>query len=150
MKRLLSILLAMALLITGCGEEKKVTTIEFEELPADSYQERAIALSNGLGRIREVLNEAAEGESLTIGFIGGSITEGYGVNDRSKSYMRLVSDWFTESFPNAEFTFINAGVAGTGSDYACERLDEDLLKYEPDFVFVEFSVNDETSFARKK
>ena len=134
MKRTLFIVLVICLLLAGCAGAKGNTTLKYEPLSEDSFQERAIATRGSTERIRNILDRAAKGDSLTIGFIGGSITEGYGVSDRSKCYASLVSSWFEESFPDAEFTFVNAGVAGTGSEYACRRLDEDLLKYEPDFV----------------
>lgn len=163
----LALALTAALVLTSCGgnaatgDTERVTDAEglydaalaertgFEEKPADSDEERAIVLDHSLKGIKNVLDRASQGEELTIGFIGGSITEGYGVSDRSKCYVSLVSDWFRETFPEAEFTFVNAGLGGTGSDVALERLEEDLLDYGPDLVFVEFSVNDDTSFKAK-
>lgn len=124
-------------------------TIQFEQLAEDSYQERAIARARNLSRIEDVMERAANGEALTIGYIGGSITMGSGASSPSKCYVSLVSDWWTETFPDAEFTFVNAGIGATDSKFGCARCQEDLLAYEPDFVIVEFSVNDssDTTFA---
>lgn len=131
------------------GEETPVgnSTIEFTELTEDSYQERAIVRSRNLERIQNVMERAAKGEELTIGYIGGSITMGSGASSYKKCYASLVSDWWEKSFPDASFTFVNAGIGATDSKFACARCYDDLLQYNPDFVIVEFSVNDESHMA---
>lgn len=116
----------------------------FEALPEDSYQERAIIRSKNLSRIEDVMERAANGEEITIGYIGGSITMGSGASNNSKCYASLVSDWWTTTYPDATFTVVNAGIGATDSKFACARCEDDLLSYEPDFVIVEFSVNDGT------
>ncbi len=96
-----------------------------------------------LGRLRRCMERAAEGERLTIGFIGGSITQGSLASAPEKCYAYRVFEWWGETFPDASFTYVNAGVGGTTSQFGVARVQEDLLQYEPDFVIVEFSVNDE-------
>lgn len=82
-------------------------------------------------------------KKLTIGYFGGSITEGAGASDGSKtSYRARVTEWFRNSFPEAEITEIQAAIGGTGSDLGMYRCDIDLLSHHPDLVFVEFAVND--------
>ena len=41
--------------------------------------------------------------------------------------------------------YLNAGIGGTTSQFGVARAESDLLKYKPDFVIVEFSVNDENN-----
>ena len=51
--------------------------------------------------------------------------------------------WWKETFPNAEFHYVNGGIGGTTSHYGVSRAVTDVLMYQPDFVMVDFSVNDE-------
>lgn len=113
------------------------------------YVERAILNNGNTSRIQDVMARAEAGEKLTIGFIGGSITMGSGASSSSKCYAKLVYDWWCSTYPQAEFTFVNAGIGATTSQFACARLESDLMSYEPDFVIVEFSVNDESTSAYK-
>lgn len=114
--------------------------------------ERATSYAQGdLSRLADVMRRAQAGEDITVGVIGGSITQGYSASDmETKSYASLLRDWWVETFPDSEITYINAGVGGTSSYLGVHRVYEDLLVYEPDFVVVEFSVNDGNDFFYKK
>lgn len=82
-------------------------------------------------------------KKLSIGFIGGSITEGCGASSPKTSWVGRTYDWFTRTYPEAEFRFENAAIGGTGSMLGVYRLEHELLdKSDPDLVFVEFAVND--------
>ena len=94
-------------------------------------------------RILNVMKRAMKGEELTIGFIGGSITQGSLSSTPDKCYAKRVFDWWKENFPGAKFNYVNAGIGGTDSYYGVGRCDDDLLCHDPDFVMVDFSVNDE-------
>ncbi len=120
-------------------------TIHSEERVAEEdmpYQERAIVNVGNTYKLQELMKRAEAGEELTIGFIGGSITQGSGASNANKCYAKLVYDWWCETYPQAKFTFVNAGIGATTSQFACARVEDDLLSHEPDFVMVEFSVND--------
>lgn len=121
------------------GELHSEERVKEEDQP---YQERAIVNVGNTYNIQKLMERAQAGEELVIGFIGGSITQGSGASNPSKCYAKLVYDWWCETYPQADFTFVNAGIGATTSQFACARVEEDLLAYEPDFVIVEFSVND--------
>ncbi|MDE7212091.1 MAG: SGNH/GDSL hydrolase family protein, partial [Lachnospiraceae bacterium] len=110
-----------------------------------AYQERAVVNVGNTYRIQKLMERAAAGEELTVGFIGGSITQGSGASSANKCYAKLVYDWWCETYPQAKFNYVNAGIGATTSQFACARVEDDLLAYEPDFIIVEFSVNDEGS-----
>ncbi len=96
------------------------------------------------------MRKADAGEAITIGVIGGSITQGSSASSTANCYASLLKAWFEETFPQAEITFINAGIGSTTSYLGVHRIQEDLLDYEPDLVVVEFSVNDSnTNFYKK-
>ena len=87
--------------------------------------------------------KAAHDKKLTVGYFGGSITEGAGASDASKTSWRArVTDWFRTNYPDADVTEIQAAIGGTGSDLGMYRYDIDLLAKKPDLVFIEFAVND--------
>lgn len=67
-----------------------------------------------------------------------------------KSYADIFFEWWKDTFPEADFEFVNAGIGGTDSYLGVHRVNKDVLEYEPDLVLVEFSVNDEDSLFYKK
>jgi lysophospholipase L1-like esterase len=86
---------------------------------------------------------AKHGESLTVAFLGGSLTWGAQATDPLKtSYRALISRQMRERYPDATFTFVDAAIGGTGSQLAAFRLQRDVLAYDPDLVFLEFTIND--------
>ncbi|MBE6715162.1 MAG: SGNH/GDSL hydrolase family protein [Ruminococcaceae bacterium] len=86
-------------------------------------------------------------KDLTVGYFGGSITEGAGASDPSKCWRSLTTEWLREKYPHSTINEINAAIGGTGSDLGVFRCERDLLSGKPDLVFFEFSCNDfEDSF----
>ena len=122
-------------------------------------------------RLQHALAKARRGDSpLTVAVIGGSITGGAKASTREKNYGSLVAKWWRETFPKAagarsapgkssvlgqgaayrvplrgtalKVEFVNAGIGATGSNYGALRAQRDLLSHHPDFVVVEYGVND--------
>lgn len=106
------------------------------------YREGIVERGN-LRRLKKCMVRASEGEKLTIGFIGGSITQGSLSSSPQTCYAYRVFQWWEKAFPGTGFTYVNAGVGGTTSQFGVARVQDDLLRHSPDFVVVEFSVNDE-------
>ena len=86
--------------------------------------------------------KAREGRSVTVAVIGGSITQGAKATKPEKRYGNLVADWWRQKFPRAKVEFVNAGIGATGSNFGALRAHRDLLSKRPDFVVVEYAVND--------
>lgn len=95
-----------------------------------------------LWRLAECMRRAAMGEKMTVGFLGGSITQGSAASSPESCYAYRVYDWWRKRFPQAEPAYVNAGIGGTGSHFGAARAEEDLLIYQPDVVVIDFSVND--------
>jgi len=74
--------------------------------------------------------------------MGGSITQGARASNPEHRYGNLVADWWRKTFPEAKITFVNAGIGATGSTFGALRAKRDLLSRNPDFVVLEFAVND--------
>ena len=105
----------------------------------------SICNEGNLFRIKRVMKKARSGEEITIGFIGGSITQGSLATSPHNCYAYKVFEWWKERFQDTHFNYVNAGIGGTTSHFAVARASSDLLKMSPDIVFVEFSVNDDDS-----
>lgn len=95
-----------------------------------------------LERIKSVIRRAEKGEELTIAFLGGSITQGSLATEHKYTYAYRVYRWWCDTFPKAKFNYVNGGIGGTDSYYGVSRAVTDVLMYQPDFVMVDFSVND--------
>ncbi|MFC5402726.1 SGNH/GDSL hydrolase family protein [Cohnella soli] len=75
---------------------------------------------------------------LTVGFLGGSITEPV----PRHNWCEGVIAWFVEKFPQVQITVENAAIGGTGSDLAVFRAEREIIGRGCDLVFVEYAVND--------
>ena len=94
-------------------------------------------------RLKDCMRRAQAGEELTLGFFGGSITQDSLATKHENGYAYRVFRWWQETFPSARLHYVNGGIGGTTSHYGVARAVSDLLMYQPDFVVVDFSVNDE-------
>lgn len=79
---------------------------------------------------------------LTVGYLGGSITEGTGASSPERCWRGLTTAWLKATFPDCRIDEVNAAIGGTGSSLGIYRMDKDLLSKSPNLVFVEFTVND--------
>ena len=79
-----------------------------------------------------------EEEPAVVGFIGGSVT----AND---CWRPKVMELLRRRHPTVNFTEINAAVGGTGSLFGAFRVDQDVIGYQPDLVFIECAINDVAS-----
>ena len=101
-------------------------------------------------RIKKCMKKAMKGERLVTAFLGGSITQGSLASSDTTCYAYLVYEWWVSKFPKSKFTFVNAGIGATDSQYGAARVEEHALSAHPDFMMVEFAVNDEnTAFYRE-
>lgn len=74
-----------------------------------------------------------------VAFLGSSITE-------MRGWRNMIQEDLKQRFPDTEFTFIDAGIASTGSTPHAFRLANDVLwQAVPDLLFVEAAVNDDTN-----
>jgi hypothetical protein len=74
-----------------------------------------------------------------VAFLGGSITAMRGWRDMIKEDLK-------QRFPETEFDFIEAGLPSAGSTPHAFRFENDVLqKGNPDLLFVEAAVNDDTN-----
>lgn len=113
-------------------------------MTTDEMTKRAILNQGNRARLANVMKRAQDGEKLTVGVIGGSITQGTGASSSQENYAFRTMAWWVKSFPKAanKIEYVNAGIGATGSYIGVHRAERDLLSKQPDVVVVEFSVND--------
>lgn len=128
-----------------------------EENPVDftspDYQrilEKSLMQTGNNARLKKAIEKARRGEEVTIGFIGGSITQGAGaIPINTECYAYKTFRGFCELAGRGtqeNIHYIKAGVGGTPSELGMIRYEKDVLRdgsAVPDVVVVEFAVNDE-------
>ena len=161
MKRYVRIILPaclLGLLLLGCGtvgetvaETAAPPILQTEQPAADPMLERSLASEGNNRRAHKVLAKMASGESVTVGFIGGSITEGFNARN-GENYAKLVTEYLDRTYSDGsgKVTCVNAGLAGTPSLLGLVRADRELLSACLDLIFIEFAVNDAQSFTDKQ
>ena len=87
------------------------------------------------GGLPNFFGKLARGEEVRIAYLGGSIT-------KSPGWRTMTEEWFQEQYPQAKVEGINAGLSGTGSDLGVFRLEQEVLRHDPELLFVEFAGND--------
>lgn len=92
--------------------------------------------------ICSILKKAHDGHPITVGFLGGSITQDAVTTEHKFCYAYRVYEWFVNNFKTSEISYVNAGIGATDSEFAAARLEQDLLCYKPDFILMEHAVND--------
>ena len=108
------------------------STAEAPGVIFDSAFEDETVIRNGLPWF---FGKSKTQRTLTVAYIGGSITRG------TNMYRNQSLNLITNLFPKSLIRGVNAGVSGTGSDLGACRLNEQVLRYNPDLIFIEFAVN---------
>lgn len=75
-----------------------------------------------------------EKETLKIVAFGDSLTYGHGIEEDKK--------WITLLARNLNCKVINSGVCGNTSAQGLARIKEDVLEHKPDYVIINFCMND--------
>lgn len=98
----------------------------------DCLFDKGINVRSGIPNVK---NKILKGAKINIVYFGGSIT--YMDGWRGKT-----TEWLNNTFTNATFTEFNSCISGSGSFLGVYRLEDDVIRYKPDLVFIEFAVND--------
>lgn len=128
--------------ITSESISQTLTTGDAATVTNEQFINEALLSTGNSDRIAAAMKKAANGEAITVGFIGGSITEGSGASDKTKSWAYTVYNWFTRAFPESNIEYVNAAIAGSYSRLGVTYTETQLMAAEPDIVFIDYSVND--------
>lgn len=129
--------------------EAEIPPLDISQVPDyDSTKYGGVSLDTAFvqlgntSRLRAKLDKMKNGEEVTVGFIGGSITEGIsaGADD---CYAKLTYNFLAQRYGTGDnVKYVNAGLSGTPSILGNLRLKRDILSKGADIIFVEFAVND--------
>ncbi len=128
---------------SSVAEEEQIPEVKYElggELTPTMIANSVLNKGNQ-ARLARVVRKLQTGETVVVAYLGGSITQGSSAGNEL-CYARLTTNWLEEQFPSAKIKYVNAGIGATGSYIGIHRADRDVLAYNPDLVFIDFSVND--------
>lgn len=127
---------------SGGGSKDLPDSSLTEEQQREYMIEHSFITEGDTSRMARVLKKAKAGEEITVGFIGGSITEGLTAG-ADACWAKLTYNALCEMFPDTKINYVNAGLSGTPSILGVVRAERDLFADKsPDIVFIEFAVND--------
>lgn len=131
-------------------EVEEEEPVDFDSPLYRQMLEKSLVQIGNNARLKRAIDRARRGEDVTVGFIGGSITQGAGaipINTQCYAYKTFCG--FCELAGRGlddNVHFVKAGVGGTPSELGMIRYERDVLREGsviPDVVVVEFAVNDE-------
>lgn len=114
-----------------------------EAVTDQEIADNSVYSKGNLSCLINVFKKADRGESVTISYLGGSITNGSSADPKETNcFAYQTTQWWKKTFPDATINYDNAGIGATDSYLGVHRVAQDVLFKNPDLVVVEFSVND--------
>ena len=110
------------------------------------FQNSIVSLENN-SRYMNAIRKMQNGEETTVAYIGGSITVGEtsllkDEKGHCKGYAYYSYQWLKSKYDVANKSkFVNAAISGTGSEIGIVRMQNDVIKHNPDIIFVEYAAN---------
>ena len=104
---------------------------------------------------KKALDNINEG-AVTIAFLGDSVTQGcfeiyqegekiLTVFDNEHAYYNCLRKIFGYIYPSVPINIIKAGISGVSTPHGVKRLEQDVLRFQPDLVVVCYGLNDVTA-----
>ncbi len=85
------------------------------------------------------IDNLSTGTPITIVALGDSLTQGWMV---SKGYIDYLKEMLHVKFSQNRLNLINSGIPGDTADSGLYRMKWDVLRYNPDCVFIQYALND--------
>ena len=105
-------------------------------------------------KIQRKQNDLYGSRQITIAFLGDSVTQGCfecyepypgGIETdfiAQWAYCERVKQILNKLYPSVPFSIVNAGISGASALSGVQRVERDVLSYDPDLVVVCFGLND--------
>ena len=94
--------------------------------------------------MKKTLAKLKNGEHVTIVAFGDSNTEITFHTDGRMNWVGLLDEAIFETYGNGASTLINSGKCGSSCQEGLQRLDRDVIRFDPDLVILAFGMNDAT------
>ncbi len=120
-------------LITGV--ESKNLEIKGEKIMSISEHAGVVYAADKFYNEDGTLKDSSAKLDLNIVYFGGSLTEG------GTAWRDMTAKYFEDRF-GGKVTAVNSGLGGTGTNTGAARFMTDVAVYEPDIVFIDFTLND--------
>ncbi len=131
----LAVILAVQTLV-GCAPSQETTDTAETTIIEEQQEEAMTYLSNTYYKLTQE-------KKLSVAFIGGSVTDGYGSTDQgTKSWAYLLTKRLKADYPDAKISSTKLSIGGTGSYLSNFRYEREIFPSKPDLLFIEFAVND--------
>lgn len=129
------------LFLSGCSAP--VVKKKSPELTAyENMINRSLFFEGNTERIKDKLQKAKRGEKVIVAYLGGSVTEGFGV-EKNKNYARISFDKLVDFIgKKANLEYINIGISGTDSVFGNAVADKEILSKNADIIFIEYATDD--------
>ena len=121
----------------GC---KEITTKEIYPV-GEAYQPDAAVLNTYRARVAKTREKLEQGRDVTIVAWGDSVTAGGDATRPEFRFCEAFAQALRFKYPQARIKLINAGRGGWNTGMSLPLFEDDVLKYKPDLVTMEF-VND--------
>ena len=154
-KEFRAVVLAMRVVMPGNGRNSAMPATLLSEVVKLSICIITLSIGTGFlqaiepatGRMGFLAEKLRQGESISAGFLGGSITQGSGASSHSKCYYWLTRTWLSKEAEKrgSSSKSLLAAVGGTNSTYGAFRVGGQLLDKDIDLLIIEFAVNDYSS-----
>lgn len=102
---------------------------------------RSLLFEGNTERLKEKLHKAKKGEKVIVAYLGGSITEDKG--GENKNYAKQSFESLAEYIgKKANLEYINVGISGTNSVFGNTIADKEVLSKNSDIIFIEYATDD--------
>lgn len=117
-----------------------------ESIKAGTYRAlfEASVKNSGGNRVRlaNAVRKLQKGQNVTVVFFGGENTANDGDAPQPDSYPALTYQMLCTAYPKANIKMVYAGYSGLTSTHATTLLQQKVLSFNPDIIFLDFSVQD--------
>lgn len=146
LQKLTALILAAALALTpltACTNAKKNVESKNESKIQNTEKEDTMNVKQERSALANSYYKLIKDKELTIAYIGGSVTDGYGSSDQSQnSWAAILGRYLSEKYPDAKINNRKLSIGGTGSYLASYRYNREVAPQNPDLLFIEYAIND--------
>ncbi len=99
-------------------------------------------------KLHETVQKLINGENVKIAALGDSLTYGWMTEQGFLDYLKTMLE---KKFPDSALQILNRGIPGDTAADGLRRVENDVIRSQPDLVLIQFALNDAyTDFSPEK